>query len=132
VSATPPKHYGCAAVGSTSRFDVEIDEALDDPDDIQMSIRARGWSFRFALTRRDDVARILAFLRDQTGRVVFSELAVGSFHGAPVFLIKDNEFGDRFWLRAHGAGQVVDFVLAADDLADFTDAVAQAVHDLQS
>src|SRR5262245_32538503 len=107
MSPHPPKNYGAAAVGSTSRFDVEIDEALDDSNDTQMSISARGWSFCFALSARDDVARMLSFLRKHTGRSVFSELAVGSFHGAPVRLIKDDEFADRFWLRAHGDGQMV-------------------------
>jgi hypothetical protein len=132
MSPHPPKNYGAAAVGSTSRFDVEIDEALDDSNDTQMSISARGWSFRFALSARDNVTRMLSFLREHTGRLAFSELAVGSFHGAPVRLIKDSEFAGRFWLRAYRDGSMVEFVLAADDVTEFTDAVAQAVQDLQS
>ena len=85
-----------------------------------------------AMPARDDVARILSFLREHTGLLVFSELVVGSFHGAPVRLIKDHEFADRFWIRAFGDGDMVEFVLAADDLNEFTDAVAQAVQDLQT
>ena len=131
-SANPPQNYRAVAVGSTSRFGVEIDEAHDDANDVQMSINARGWSFRFGLSARDDAGRMLSFLREHTGRAMFSQLLVGSFHGAPVLLIKDDEFTDRFWFRASGAGQMVEFVLAADDLAEFTDAVAQAVDDLQS
>jgi len=130
MSATSPKQYGAAAVGRTSRFDVEIDEALRDATDLQMSIGTHSWTFRFALSARDDVARILSFLREHTGRLVFSELAVGSFNGAPVLLVKDDEFVDRFWLRARGVGQMVEFALAADDLVEFTEAVAQAVQDL--
>src|SRR5688572_12124337 len=110
MSATPQKHYTAAAVGKTSRFDVEIDAAVDDSD-IQMSIGTRSWTFRFALSARDDVARILSFLREHTGRLKFSELAVGSFHGVPVRLIKDDEFADRFWIRAYGDGVMVEFVL---------------------
>jgi hypothetical protein len=132
MSAAPPKLYGAAGVGSTSRFDVEIDEALDDVSDLQMSIRTRSWTFRFVLSAREDVARILSFLREPTGRLEFSELVVGSFHDAPVRLIKDNEFADRFWLRAYGDGPMVEFVLAADDLTEFIYAVGQAVQDLQS
>ncbi|SRR6266705_2021379 len=132
MSPDPPKNYGVAAVGSTSRFDVVIDEALDDSNDTQMSISARGWSFRFTLSARDAVAQILSFLREHTGRLVFSEVTVGSFNGARVLLIKDDEFADRFWLRVFGACQMVEFVLAAEDLTEFTDAVAQAVQDLQS
>src|SRR6185295_15547012 len=130
MSAIPPKHYGAAAVGGTRRFDVEIDEAHDDPNDVQMSVTAHSWSFRFRLSARADVPRMLSFLREHTGSLAFSELVVGSFHGASVLLVKDREFADRFWLRAHGDGQMVEFVLAADDLTEFTDAVAQAVQDL--
>jgi hypothetical protein len=130
VSAIPPKHYGAAAVGSAGCFDVEIDEAHDDPNEVQMSVTARSWSFRFRLSARADVSRMLSFLRERTGSLVFSELIVGSFHGASVLLVKDREFADRFWLRAHGDGQMAEFVLAADDLAQFTDAIAQAVQDL--
>ena len=132
MSLNPTKHYGAVAVGSTSRFDVEIDEALDDANDIQMFINARSWSFRFALSTLNHAAQLLSFLREHAGRLTFSELVLGSFHGAPVLLIKDNEFADRFWLRASGSGQVVELVLAGADVFEFTDAVAQAVQDLLS
>ncbi len=75
---------------------------------------------------------MLAFLREHAGRLEFSEMVVGSFHNASVRLVKDDEFGDRFWLRASQDGLMVEFTLAADDLSEFTDAVAQAVEDLQS
>jgi len=130
MSAIPPKHYGAAGVGGTSRFDIEIDESLDDARDLHMSIRTRSWTFRFALSAREDVVRIHSFLREHTGRLEFSEIVVGSFQDAPVRLIKDDEFADRFWLRAYGTGPMVEFVLVADDLKQFTDAIAQAVQDL--
>jgi len=130
MSATP-EHYGTAGFGRTSHFVVEIDEALDDSGHVHMSINAPCWSFRFALTSRDEVARILSFLREHTGRLEFSELVVGSFHAIPVRLIKDDEFADRFWFRSFADGHMAEFVLAADDLTKFTDAVALAVADLQ-
>ncbi len=132
MSTNTSKEYGAAAVGRTSRFDVGIDEALDDANDLQMSISTRSWSFRFTLFARDDVGRMFSFLREHTGRLVFSELAVGSFQGAPVRLIKDDELPDRFWLQVDQGGPMVEFVLAAEDLTEFTDAVAQVVRDLQS
>jgi hypothetical protein len=132
MSPNPPKNYGLAGLGCTNRFDVEIDEALDEPGDTLMSIHARSWSFQFGLAAREEVARMLSFLREHAGRLMFAELGVGSFHGAPVSLVKDDEFGDRFYLKAFGSGHLLSFVIAGDDLAEFTDAVAQAVEDLQS
>src|SRR5687768_15927989 len=132
MADTLSKHYGLAAVGVTGDFNVDIDEAFDDANDVMMDVKTRKWSFRFQLSARAEVARILSFLREQTGRFVFSEIVVGSFQGAPVRLVKDSEFGDRFWLQAFGAAQKVEFTLVADDLAQFTHAVAQAVEDLQN
>ena len=127
------RRYGAIAVGSTPDFDVEIDEALDESNDIEMTINTRGWSFRFALGAREDARRMFLFLREHTGRLVFSETVVGSFHGAPVLLVKDNEFGDRFWLRALcGGDQMVEFVLSGDHLSEFVDALRQAVEDLET
>jgi hypothetical protein len=132
MSESPTKHYGAAGVGCADHVSVEIDEALDDPDDLQMCVSTRAWSFRFSLSSRAHAPQMLAFLRKQNRTVTFSEFVVGSFLGAPVLVVKDDEFADRFWLRAFGSGKSVEFVLAADDLARFIDAVAEAVEDLES
>lgn len=128
---TPPKSYGLAAIGKTSRFDIEVDGAIENSA-LQISISTQSWTFRFALPSRNEVARMLSFLREQNGHLTFSELTVGSFHGATVRLIKDNEFADRFWLRALGDYQFVEFVIVADDFIELTNALAQVVEQLQS
>jgi hypothetical protein len=132
MPSTPPKRYAAAGAGNTNRFAIEIDEALDDASDLRMSIQTRSWTFRFALSAREDLARILSFLREHIGRLEHCEIVVGSFQDAPVRLIKDNEFSDRFWLRAHTDDSMVEFVLTADDITEFIVAVGQAVEDLQS
>jgi hypothetical protein len=55
----------------------------------------------------------------------------GSFHGATVRLIKDDEFADRFWLRANGDDQLAEFTLTAEDFSELTDTLAQVVEQLQ-
>jgi len=72
-----------------------------------------------------------------TCRLVLNDIPVLDQHAifnanAPVSLVKDDEFADRFWLRVYGDGPMAEFVLAADDLTEFTVAVAQVVQDLQS
>lgn len=122
----PPQNYGLAAIGRVERFTVEILETSAGSH--VLSIESDTWSFSFALNEHTP-AEILAHLR---GSGATGELRVGIFLGAPVLLIRDEEFSDRFFLRFFRDGDVLDFVLAADLLAQFTDAMAQAVHDLAS
>jgi hypothetical protein len=124
--------YGVAATGTAGRFVIEILEIADGTAASLMSIEAGAWSLCFALDDDGNTAQILSFLREHTGRVRFSELVIGSFFDAPMVLIKDSEFPDRFWLRAFADGHLLEFVLAADTLTEFTDALAQVVHDLNS
>ncbi len=53
------------------------------------------------------------------------------FLRAPVSLIKDSEFPDRFWLRTAGAGQMMELMFAACELGEFTNAVTEAIQELQ-
>ncbi len=132
MSVNQTKNYGLAAVGSAGRFDVDVDENFEDPCDIQLAIRTPMWQFRFKLSERGTVEQIHSFLRLKTGALEFSELIAGTFHNAPVRFIKDDEFGDRFFLRAHGQGQLVDFVLAGNEIKEFTEAIKQAVQNLET
>src|SRR4030095_9965044 len=125
----PKGHYGLAGLGRSGRVDVDVDEELDEPGHVQMTIDLPGWSFRFRLSARTQASRILGFVREQTGSLVFSEITIGSFVGAPVLLVKDREMADRFWLKAAKDGQIVEFMLAGEDVADLTEAVSQAVQD---
>jgi hypothetical protein len=121
-----PDHYGLLAIGRAGYFTVEI---LENSAAARLiSIEADGWSFSFALGEHDP-AEMLTHLR---GQGTSPELKVGAFCGAPVMLIKDDEFSDRYFLRTFREGELLDFVFAADRLAQFTDALAQAVHDLGS
>jgi hypothetical protein len=113
-------------MGTAGQFTVEILE--DRAASRMLSIEADSWAFSFALGEHDP-AKMLTHLR---GHGLASEQHVGAFCGAPVMLIKDAEFSDRYFLRAVRDGDLLEFVLAAEGLAPLTDALAQAVHDLGS
>ena len=130
MSAEKLKHDGAAAVGRAGQFEIEIDEPLDGGTPLLMSIGTRGWQFRFELAECATASLLLTFLREQSGQLKFSELLVGSFQGSRVLLIKDNEFPDRFFLRAIGDKVTAEFTLLGNDLRDFTSAIEQAVEDL--
>jgi hypothetical protein len=50
----------------------------------------------------------------------------------PVQLIKDSEFGDRFWLRGSAQGQMVEYVILGNDMREFAEAIEAAVLDLEA
>src|SRR4051812_36258522 len=113
--------FGVTALGSFGGCTVQALAALDGSNRSLLSIEAaQGWSFTFELAELEDAERLLAFVREHTGRVAFAECMLGTFWGAPVNLFKDNESGDRFWLRASQDGQLVEFVLSGGDLVAFT------------
>jgi len=125
MTRNPLQQYGLVAIGRAGHLTVEVLE--NRAASRLLSIEADRWAFSFALGEHDP-AKILTHLQ---GHSTSSELTVGEFCGVPVTLIRDDEFSDRYFLRAFRDGDLLEFVLAADDLAQFRDALAQAVHDLE-
>ena len=127
MTPNTPEQYGLAAIGKAGQFTVEVLET--SAASYLMAIEAGSWSLSFALSSEDDLKKILTHLR---GNCKSSKLSAGLFLGAPVILIKDDEFSERYFLGASKDGHVLDVVLAADGLAQFTGAVARALDDLSN
>jgi len=122
--------FGVAGIGKAGRFLIEILEWVDATSAHLLSIETPDWYFCFTLPGIDACAKASSFIQEQTGRLVWTELVVGSFSGAPVLLVKDDEYPDRFYIRASADGELLEFPLAGDVLAEFTDALGQAIRDL--
>lgn len=119
-----PESYGLAAIGKAGQFTLEILETR--AGNRLMSIETDIWSLSFTLSELG-LAGMLAHLR---GRDTPSELKIGEFLDAPVTLIRDDEFSDRFFLQISKPDHVLHFVLGGDRLAQFTSAVADTLDDL--
>ena len=126
----PCDEFGLVANGSSGAFAVELDESLGGPEAYYLDIQTRGWSFQFRVPDRFSITGIRDFLRDHSGRTTMAEFVAGSFIGAPVLFIKDAEFSDRFFLRASGYSNCVDFILVDNDAAHLIAALGQAIEDL--
>ncbi len=124
MSGTDIPSFGLAALGKAGAFTVEV---LSRPDGgWLLSVASPDWCFDFALTSPVAVGELAAFFRLHTGQTGFSELVIGSFDGAVVRMVKDDEFADRFFLRAVGVGSLVEFTLAGAAAQEFAAAVAEA------
>lgn len=92
-----------------------------------MAIESDAWIFSFTCGEYIP-SKILEYFRGDDTR---SELEVGSFCNDPVRLIKDDVFSDRFFLRVSKGGQILEFELAGERLMQLTEAIAQAVQELE-
>ena len=76
-------------------------------------------------------AALPAHGKDQpAGREVFAEYRAGSFQAAGVFIVKDSEFADRFWVRIRGADHMAEVTIQAEDAVAFSKALEDLLSEL--
>ena len=122
--------YGLAALGKAGVFTVMVQSRPDGR--WSLYVESPAWCFAFELVGPGAVAELAAFLRSRTGHAEFAELVVGSFGGVPVWMVKDDESADRFFLRAAGGGLLVDLTLIGGTAQEFADAVAEAAAEFET
>jgi hypothetical protein len=123
--------FGVAAIGKEGIIHVEVLESETRPARCLLSIETPSWEFCFDVGARARVAELLSFLRMHSEQAAFVKWAAGSFCGATVFVIKDDEAADRLFLRASEDGQLVDFTLRGEEFTAFISALTQAVEELE-
>ena len=116
--------YGLAALGKSGAFTVEVLDRRDGG--WLLSVESPAWCFDFALAGPGAVGELAAFFGSHAGREAFAELVVGSFGGTVVRVVKDDEFPDRFFIRAAGGGSLVEFTLVGGAAQEFAAPVAEA------
>ena len=120
--------FACEAFGKAGTFTVEVLRSSDGT--LLMSIESPVWNFHFKLASPAALGELAGFLRSYVRRTEFAELVIGSFCGASVVIVKDDEFDDRVILRALCDGALVYFKMVGSATEDFVSAVAQAAEEL--
>lgn len=126
------EHFGLAASGRAGPFNVEVLEAISRPNGGWfLSVESSAWCFEFELSGPGAVGELAVFLGSNAGRTVFAKLLVGSFGTTDVFVIKDDEFADRFFIRAAGGGSLVEFTLVGEVALEFAASLEDAAAELK-
>jgi hypothetical protein len=120
--------WGAAAIGSSGDVTVELDEATSGPERWRLTVTTPNWHLRFEVAAPLALEQLLEFIRAHNGRTAFATLPLGTFHGAPVAMRKDDEYPDRFFLVLEGE-QLAFFNLSGDELHDLTAAIHHAATD---
>src|SRR5438105_3633679 len=122
--------WGTVAVGRHSSIEADLLEAVGHEGRWLLQLSGKGWHFAFGVADANAVRKLSSFVRDHAGREAFAEYRVGSFQAADVFIVKDSEFADRFWLRVRGADQMAEVTIEAEDAVAFGKALEDLVSDL--
>ena len=115
--------FGLSALGIAGDFTVEV-LSLPEGGGL-LSIESPTWCFDFELSGPSAVGELAEFLQTYAGRAEFAEMAIGTFGGAVVRVVKDSEFEDRFFIRATCTGPMVEFTLVGNAAKDFVSAVVE-------
>ncbi len=132
---------GLLANGSSGRWDVAIDERLDQSREWSAEIEGPGVYLVFQLQDLKVIASAASFLRwrpsgavdPSGGRASRDEgpLVLGRFEQAPVALIWDDEYDDRcFLVVGPRTTSLLRLTLQSEDILRLAEALSQAADDL--
>jgi hypothetical protein len=145
-NARPPQGrgdetFGLLANGSSGQWEVAIDETTTGANRWFAQLEGPAMSFYFEIPSVDIVAQMLQFLESSPAAKEQLPTRAGEGKGAlvlskdkktPVTLVKDDEYGDRFFLVVGlMESPVVRFILAGTDAIQIADALKQVKEDLE-
>jgi hypothetical protein len=116
------------AMGVAGEWQVELLRAESDENAWRLCAEGRLVNLSIEISGPTVVGELSRFFRGTEGRREHSEMAVGRCGGGGVVLVKDDEFGDRYFVRV-GEGALV-LTLAGEILADVRRAFGQVAAEL--
>jgi hypothetical protein len=122
--------WGLAGLGRHGSIEILLDEPITGDRPWRLEIGGKDWRFAFDVAGVNAALDLSAFVKQHAGRSVFAEHRIGSFQAGDVFLVKDSEFADRFWLRIRGARQMAEVTIQAEDAVALGGALEDLVSDL--
>ncbi len=126
---------GLMANGACGQWEVAIDETISGPDRWFIQIEGPTAYFSFEIPSPEMINAALDFIAPLVPHTKPSKntsLAMGKEDQAPVCLVRDDEYDDRFFLVVGPENTpIVRFSLAGQDLKDMTEALRQTAEDLE-
>jgi len=140
--ASTAAKVGLLAFGSSGRWELAIDEATSGPDRWFAQIETDAVWLHFEISSPKIVRKILHFLaapgKGRNGKANGTHgrsdsLRIGSDKTQPIFLVRDNEYADRFFIVVgHRETPVARIVVKGSDVANLVRALRQVNDDLDA
>jgi hypothetical protein len=125
-------YWGTVAAGRHGSIAADLLEPVGHEGPWLLQLSGKDWHFAFGVAGASTVRELCRFVNEHVEREVFAEYRAGSFQTAEVFIVKDSEFADRFWLRIRGADQMAEVTIQDEDAVAFGKALEDLLSDLAS
>ena len=131
---------GLLANGSAGDWEISVDETTREPDRWFVQLQGPSVYFSFEIPSPEMISQALDFLgvrspSSSSKTRVSAEndsLVLGQHRQAPVILVRDDEYEERYFLViGQMADPVVRFMIAGQDWKDIQEALRQASGDLE-
>ena len=120
--------WGLAACGRSGETSIDIDESVSWPDIYEIELTKTRWCLRFRITNTKVVFELLDFIKNGDD----PKYKIGTFNGLKVYIHRDSEFSDRFFIAIEGkSGNMRYTIDGVSEINEFIEALEQAIEDLQ-
>jgi hypothetical protein len=130
MSSDTKSEWAVAACGQAGSVEIDFMSSVSPKEKWLCELRMSAVYLTFEVSGLSGMRAFSAFVERHAGRQKFKEERIGSFSGCEVFIIKDDEHPDRFFLRARGAGVCFDVTFRGEDSKDLGIALKSLVADL--
>ena len=122
--------WGVEGIGVHGDVSAELLSRVTGADGWLLQLSGPGWQFGITIDAPSAVSTAADFIDSVADQEEFAEHRLGLFQSADVVLVKDSEFADRFWLRARGAGQMIEVAVQGHATVALQRAMRQLAEDL--
>ena len=120
--------WGLTASGSSGETSIDIDESISAPEIYELEISKSKWYLRFRIANTRVVIELLDFFRNKNDQ----EFHIGMFNGLKVYIFRDSEFSDCFFIVIYGQSGIMRHTIASDTkIAEFKISLEQLIEDLR-
>jgi hypothetical protein len=132
-SAIPDENLGLLAIGASGQWDVSIDATTSGTERWFAQIEGPLLWLSFEISSPEIISKVNQFLALPwtKGENTEDRLELGDARGAPVALVRDDEYPDRAFLSVGPSdAPIVRFAVAGDDWHNLVQALRQVEQDL--
>ena len=130
MSDTTNSQWQLEASGQSGGIEIDLMSSLGSGETWLCELRMEPVYLTFESAGPVAIRKFADFVDRNIGKRKYEEESIGVFSGCAVSIVKDDEYEDRFFLRARGAGSCFDLTFAGDETIALSAALKSLVAEL--